>query len=76
VMIAGMKLGALGGCIGLLLSLPLPRAFAGMLMDFHIKSGPVFIVVPSIIVATTLLACYIPARRAVRINPTVALRCE
>jgi len=76
VMIAGMKLGALGGGIGLLLSLPLPRAFASTLMDFHVKSGPIFVVVPIIIVATALLACYIPARRAVRVNPTVALRCE
>ena len=76
VLLDGLKLAALGGAIGMLVAFFLPRLFEAAFYDFHVLGGWLFLVVPGLIGAVALLACYIPARRAARVDPMVALRYE
>jgi predicted permease len=76
VLLDGLKLAALGGAIGMLIAFFLPRLFEAAFYDFHVLGGWLFLVVPALIGAVALLACYIPARRAARVDPMVALRYE
>ena len=72
----GMKLALIGGAIGLLSALALPRALGSLFTDFHIAGGWIFVLVSALIGGVVVLACYIPARRATRLDPIVALRNE
>ena len=67
---------ALGVLVGLLASLGISRIIASML--FHVSSyDPLtFAGVALIFSVVALIACYIPARRALRVDPMVALRYE
>jgi predicted permease len=72
----GMKLAVTGAAIGMLLALPLPRMLASLLEDFHVSGTWVYLLIPGVICVVALLACYVPARRAARVDPMVALRYE
>jgi predicted permease len=76
VLLDGLRLAAIGAAIGMLAAFPLPRLFEAALYDFHVLGGWLFVMVPALISAVALLACYIPARRASRVDPMVALRYE
>jgi putative ABC transport system permease protein len=76
VLFDGLKLVAIGAAVGMLGAFLLPRLFEAALYDFHALGGWLFLVVPALICAVALLACYIPARRAARVDPMVALRYE
>jgi predicted permease len=54
----------------------LARVFAGLLFGVRATDPATFAVVALLLAAVALLACYIPARRAVRVEPTTALRYE
>ncbi|MGB8476315.1 MAG: ABC transporter permease [Candidatus Acidiferrum sp.] len=70
----GLKLALLGAAVGTACALPLPRAFGSLFNDFHVSGGWIFVFVPVVIVCVATLACYIPARRASRVDPIIALR--
>ena len=72
----GMGLTLLGIGIGLISSLVLTRLMSSLLFGVKASDPLTFVTVPLVLGLVALLACLIPARRATRINPLVALRYE
>jgi ABC-type antimicrobial peptide transport system permease subunit len=72
----GMILASVGLTIGILASVALSRFVARLLFGIAATDPAVFGTVSLILVAVALFACYIPARRATRIDPLAALRME
>ena len=72
----GMRLAAVGVGIGLLLALALAQVVSSLLIGISGYDVTTFILVPTLLVTVALVACYLPARRATRVDPLVALRYE
>jgi ABC-type antimicrobial peptide transport system permease subunit len=72
----GMKLALMGAVIGLLCSLPLARAVSHLLYGVSANDPLIFFGGAMALIGVAMLACYIPARRAMRVDPMVALRSE
>jgi predicted permease len=72
----GLKMASIGVAIGVAGALGLTRFLASLLYGVTPTDPLTFIVVSLILVAVALLACYIPARRAAKVDPMVALRYE
>jgi predicted permease len=65
-----------GIAAGVLAGLAVSRILASLLLDVPPYDPVTFISVSALMLAVALMACYIPARRASRVDPMVALRCE
>ena len=76
VLIQGMRLALIGVAIGIAAAFGLTRLLTSLLFGVQPRDPLVFIAVPVLLIAVALLACYLPARRATRINPLEALRWE
>jgi len=72
----GMQLVAIGLCIGLVGAVALTRFVRTMLFDVSPADPITFSVISAALAVVAFLACYIPARRATRVDPLVALRDE
>ncbi|HKP93560.1 MAG TPA: ABC transporter permease [Chthoniobacterales bacterium] len=72
----GMKLTVAGIVLGLIASLALTRLMTNLLFGVTVTDLPTFLGVSAVLALVALLANYIPARRATRINPVLALRYE
>jgi predicted permease len=76
VIAQGMRLAGIGIAIGIASSLGLTQLLAGFLFGVKPWDPLAFTLVPAILGAVALLAVWLPARRATRIDPITALRCE
>ena len=76
VMREGARLAATGVAIGLVAALLLTRVMRSLLFGVSVTDPATFIVAPLLLIAVALLASYLPARRATRVDPIEALRAE
>src|SRR5260221_1859867 len=79
VLRAGFKLTAIGIAIGVVGSLIAARfitSFTSLLFGVKPTDTVTFVAVVGVLAAVSLLACYIPARRAAKVDPMIALRYE
>jgi putative ABC transport system permease protein len=72
----GLRLGVIGVVLGAAGALALTRLIRGLLFGISSFDPQTFVAMAVLLTGVTLLACYIPARRATRVDPMVALRYE
>ncbi|MEO8294929.1 MAG: ABC transporter permease [Gemmatimonadota bacterium] len=76
VMTEGMTLAALGAFFGIIAALALTRVLSAILYDITPSDPATYIGLTGLLGATALAAAYLPARRAARVDPVVALKSE
>ena len=72
----GIALVIAGAVLGIAVALGVMRFLKSMLYDVQANDPATMIAVALLLVLVALTACYIPARRAVRVDPMIALRYE
>jgi putative ABC transport system permease protein len=73
---AGARMALLGVGIGIAVALALTRLMTNLLYGVSATDPATFLAVALLLIFVALAACYIPARRAMRMDPMVALRQE
>ena len=76
VIAQGLKLALLGIAIGLLAALLVTHFMTSLLYGVSAKDPLIFLAIPALLVGVVLAACYVPARRAAKVDPMIALRYE
>ena len=72
----GAMLTAAGAVVGIACALAVSHLMAGVLYGVTPTDPPTFVGVAAVLIAVALVACYLPARRAIRVDPLTALRQE
>jgi putative ABC transport system permease protein len=76
VLARGLRLAGAGTAIGVLAALMLTQLLNSLLFGVSATDPVTFVAVAGLLLGVALLACYVPARRAMRVDPMVALRYE
>ena len=72
----GLKLTLIGVGVGATLALALSRLLSRLLIGVSAADPVTFLAVPLLLTAVAVFSCWIPARRAAKVDPMIALRCE
>jgi putative ABC transport system permease protein len=72
----GLTLAVIGAIGGVGAALWLTRVMETLLFSVSRTDPVTFVAVPATLIAVSLIACYVPARRAMRVDPVIALRAE
>jgi predicted permease len=72
----GIRMAVAGAAIGAIGAFALTRTMSGLLFGVSSFDVTTFVVMAATLIAVALLACYIPARRAAKVEPVIALRYE
>jgi putative ABC transport system permease protein len=72
----GGRIALVGIVIGMVAAFALTRLMSGLLFSVSAGDPATFAAVAALLALVAVLACYIPARRAIRVDPMVALRYE
>jgi len=70
----GLRLASMGGVIGILVALAASQSVASLLYGVNARDPVTFLAVSVLLGTVSGLACYLPARRATRVDPVVSLR--
>jgi predicted permease len=73
---AGFKLAAIGAAAGAAVALAITHGMSSLLFGVSATDPPTFLAVTALVTLAAALAAYIPARRATRVDPMIALRYE
>jgi putative ABC transport system permease protein len=76
VVLQGLRLAVVGIFIGVLGALAVTRLLRSLLFGVSPTDLATFVAIPALLLAVAWFACWLPARRAARVDPTVALRYE
>jgi predicted permease len=76
VLMQGARVAAIGAVIGLTAALVVSRMLRSFLFQVAPTDLPTYVVIAFTLMAVALIACYLPARRAAKVDPMVALRYE
>jgi predicted permease len=72
----GARLATIGIAVGVIIAVAATRFMSSMLFGVSATDGTTFSIVCLLLIAVALLASWLPARRATRVDPTIALRAE
>jgi putative ABC transport system permease protein len=76
IMAQGLRLSAVGIVVGIAGALALAQLVQGLLFSTRATDPVVYAGIAALLLLTAALACYVPARRAMRVDPMAALRAE
>jgi putative ABC transport system permease protein len=75
-MSGGARLGAWGLLVGMVCAISVAKLMAGLLYGLSPSDPITFALAPTILVIVVVIATYLPARRAVKLDPIAALRSD